>query len=278
MIKEVVISLFLAMIILSLINFNRINYKITEGTEVSSRIIKKINGDYKFSSLGKEWNPTDELWKDKNSEDYSEFWKENKKKIRQFLEENEIKENKDFNNKAVIHFRCSDVPFNKDENYNLLPKEYFYFALEKIEMEQLDEIVFVNCTDWKHSLLSNRCDDFIETIEGWLREKTDIKIRKEKICTDVKKTYEIFLGARILVSTGGGFPFIPGILKDKGFISPSNIGEGNKELFLKYKDLHEKVHWTMWDKFDRISHNMIDYNTFVYKFYEINSNFKVNLD
>ena len=112
-----------------------LNYKITEGTEVSSRIIKKINGDYKFSSLGKEWNPTDELWKDKNSEDYSEFWKENKKKIRQFLEENEIKENKDFNNKAVIHFRCSDVPFNKDENYNLLPKEYFHFALEKIEKQ-----------------------------------------------------------------------------------------------------------------------------------------------
>ena len=74
MIREVIISLFLAMIILSLVNFNRINYKITEGTEVSSRIIKKINGDYKFSSLGKEWNPTDELWKDKNSEDYSEFW------------------------------------------------------------------------------------------------------------------------------------------------------------------------------------------------------------
>lgn len=280
------ISLLLSIIafLLLLISFlyvRRKNYKIQNGTEVGNSISKKLNNKFSIIDNGDFWNPEGRNWKNKKSIDYANAWKKFKPEIKKIFEESNIKENKDFNNKAVIHFRCSDVPFNSHPNYNLLTKEYFFFALEKIEKENIDEIIFVNCSDWHAKFGSNseeKCNSYIETISNWLEEKTKIKINRKKYCVSVEETYGIMLGSKILIGTGGSFSFMAGILKDKNFVTPSNIGEGNLELFEKFKNLHKEVHWTMWDKFDRISHNNIDYEKFDYNNYEVNSSFKVKIN
>ena len=92
-------------------------------------------------------------------------------------------------------------------------------------------------------------------------------MNKNKICISNKETYSIMLGCKVLISTGGSYSFIPGITKGKNYISPSNIGEVNEKFLEIWKDIHKKVHWTMWDKFDKISHKNLDYNTFDYKNY-----------
>ena len=174
----------------------------------------------------------------------------------------------------MIHFRCSDVPFNKHPAYPLLPKEYYLFALQKIKKSNIDEILFLNCSTWKNTAseckninTEETCNQYINTIADWLEENTSIPVNREKLCVSVKETYQIMLGSKIMISTGGSFSFIPGMVKGKNFISPCNIGE-KKELYDKYKNLHQEVHWTMWDKFDVVWQKNIDYKTFDYKDYK----------
>ena len=31
-----------------------------------------------------------------------------------------------------------------------------------------------------------------------------------------------------------------------------------------FEELHDMVHWTMWEKFDKVSHN-VDYETYIYE-------------
>jgi len=234
--------------------------------EIGNNIVRMLASGRQHYSF---WNPTGKslIWSWKNAEEYALEWNKNKTKINNYFVKKEFEPNKKFSNKAVIHFRCSDVPFMKHPNYTLLPKDYFLFALKKIEKNNVDEIVFLNCSGWNSKFISNpeeKCNSYINTISDWLEENTKIKVNRQKICIGIKETYEIMLGCKILVSTGGSFSFIPGITKNKNFISPSNIGEGDEKIFQKFKNIHKLVHWTMWDKFDVINHEGIDYETFDY--------------
>ena len=56
----------------------------------------------------------------------------------------------------------------------------------------------------------------------------------------------------------------PGMLLGKRFITGPLMGEV-VEYRERFKDLHEKVHWTMWDKFGTIKHKAVEnYATFNY--------------
>ena len=248
----------------------RSTYTIKNKGEVGNNVVKRLNNKYWDKLYGDYWNPAGIDWKNKTSKEYSEKWNSHTKEIKKIMTDSNIKPNLNYQNKAVIHFRCSDSPFNKHPEYPLLPKEYFLFALKKIEESNVDEILFLNCSSWNSKFISNpeqKCNNYINVVSDWLEENTDIKVNREKICISIKETYNIMLGSKILVSTGGSFSFIPGMLKGKNFISPQNVGEKinvNKEIL---KDLSKNVHWIMWDKLDHISHKNIDYNNFDYKDY-----------
>ena len=248
------------------------NIKITDNTNIGNKVIGLLNHKFfSFSKTESSWNPMSKEWEN-NSEKYSLYWKQKAPIIKNILSSQKIKPDNSFKNKAVIHFRCSDVPFVKHSQYHLLPKEYFYFIAKELEEKNIDEILFLNCSDWNSHQTPVKdphkiCNSYIKIISDWIQEKTPIKINKNKICTSVKETYSIMLGSKVLVSTGGSFSFIPGITKGKNYITASNIGEVDQEILRKWKDLHKNVHWKMWDKFDKISHKNLDYNTFDYKNY-----------
>lgn len=230
--------------------------------------------DFAFKNTESLWTPSSAVWRNKESKDYADFWKKESKTVEKMLLD-KIKPNNEYSNKALIHFRCSDVPFLKSSEYHLYPKEYYYFATEQINKVKPDEILFVNCSDWCKNSSSvrdpeNLCNNYIETIADWVSEKTDIPINRNKICVDIPETYSIMLGSKILVSSGGSFSFSPGLTKGKNFISHNLIGDHPELTEKKYKDLSQKVHWTMWDKHDIIKHSEIpDYNTFDYKNYSV---------
>ena len=152
---------------------------------------------------------------------------------------------------------------------NLYPKEYYHFVADEINKLGAEEILFLNCTN--HCSAENSeilCNNYIGTISDWISEKTDIPINRNKICIDIPETYSIMLGSKILVSSGGSFSFSTGLTKGKNFISHNLIGDHPELTENKYKDLSQKVHWTMWDKHNIIKHNEIpDYNIFDYKNY-----------
>lgn len=220
------------------------------------------------------WNPLD--FNDKNIEekieDYSQYWKTNKKEIENVLNYNQIKKDSNFENSAVIHFRCSDSPFIKDPNYTLLPKEFYDFACTKIkEKNNINKIYFMMSTNWgKKDYPVERCTDFVNDIADWLKENLkdhNISIDRNPIDKSIKESYGIMLGAGLLITSVSSFSFIPGVVKGKDYISSSMFGN-IKVDYEKYKDLHKKVHWTMWDKFDYVPHPE-DYKTFDYKNFKL---------
>jgi hypothetical protein len=275
LLSQVIIFLTVSLILFFTIKFIVIkNFGIKEETDVGNHIVARLNNKY-FSFGGETncWNPSSKKWKN-NPTKYSDFWKNKSLEIKKILHDEKIEPDYSFSNKAVIHFRCSDVPFIKHPQYHLLPKEYYYFISEKIKESNVEEVLFVNCSTWSSDKLEIKdvetlCNNYIDTIADWLGEKLDIKINKNKICTNIKETYSIMMGSKILVSTGGSFSFIPGMIKNKNFISPSNIGDDIKKEDIEiWKNLSKKVHWTMWEKFNKIKHNNINYETFDYKNYK----------
>ena len=201
------------------------------------------------------WNP----YHSKTSENYSKLWKRKKDTVKNKLQY--LTPNESYNKTAVVHFRCSDVPFCKHPEYPLLPKEYYKFVADEIMKRDVENIVIITCNTHNQHPLAYKCSDYSSTIKGWLESYTNLEVSIDDSCQGIKETYEIFLGSKVLISSGGSFSFIPGITKDKDFISPSLFGENPSKGF---EDLHNMVHWTMWDKFDKISHN-VDYETYIYE-------------
>ena len=112
--------------------------------------------------------------------------------------------------------------------------------MKKIKEAGVDEILFLNCTDWNKFEMSDQlCNNYIDTITDWLEEGSDIKVNKNKICTSISETYSIMMGSKILVSSGGTFSFIPGITKGKNFISPKLTGDCSQEIMYKFRNLQE---------------------------------------
>lgn len=270
---------FLVILIISFVLSFTLNFggiflssSIKNNIPIGNRIIMKLNDTFSYGSKTDIWSPNSKKWRNESIK-YSNFWEKNISKIKKIFEEEKLKPDTSFSNKAAIHFRCSDVPFNKHPEYPLHPKEYFHFVAEKIKESGVGEVVFINCSSWRSNAtgienVDEICNNYIETIADWLGEKLDIKINREKICVDVKETYSIMLGSKLLISTGGSFSFIPGMVKGKNFISPSFLGENvNLKMLENWKNISKEVHWAMWDKFDIVSHQNIDYKSFDYKNY-----------
>ena len=257
----------------------RSNYTIENDGNVGNGVIDRLNNKLLSPMFGDYWNPAGIDWIGKSSKQYSEKWNSLTTEIKKIMKDSNIEPNLNYQNKAVIHFRCCDSPFNKHPEYPMLTKEYFLFALKKIEESNVNEILILNCSNWNSKFIENaeeKCNSYISVLCDWLEENTEIKINRQKICISIKETYSIMLGSKILIGTGGSFSFIPGMLKGKNFISPQNVGEKinvNKKIL---KDLSKNVHWTMWDKLDHLPHKNIDYNNFDYKDYDKYS-VKINL-
>ena len=176
---------------------------------VGNSIIEKTAGN------GSLWNP---LYSN-TSENYSKLWNDKKSEVKDILKN--LNPNETYNKTAVVHFRCSDVPFCKHSEYTLLPKEYYKFVSDEIMKRDIENIVIITCNTHLSHPLSYKCSEYSSIIKSWLEDYTGLDISIDNSCQSVKETYEIFLGSKMLISTGGSFSFITGITKDVDFISPS---------------------------------------------------------
>ena len=276
-IKYLFILSIIGLLIYFTVNYIEIsNIEIKEDTtEIGNKIMAKVgNTFFNFGKNRSLWTPMGASWTYRNKKAYPNFWKEKKTEVKEMIEKI-FKPDLSYSDKAVIHFRCSDVPFDRLPEYTLYPKEYFEFVAKEINKRNIKEIVFLNCTYWRYGLQKRNfdnvqdpeklCNNYIETIADWIQEKTNIPVNRNKICTSVGETYSIMLGARVLISTGGSFSFVPGVTKDKDFITHNLTGEYDS-VVKKHNDLHKRVHWTMWEKNDIIRHGQVkNYNTFDYK-------------
>ena len=231
------------------------NCKSNKYRKIGNKIVKKTTIKGKGC-----WNPS----YFSNTKKYAEFWKKKIPALKEQLVKIEVTPNNHYQNTAIIHFRCSDVPFIKHRHYPLLPKKYFKFISKQLYKYNINKIIIMTCnTHNKHLLADKKCPEYSNIIKRWLGKYLNINIKIDNSCMSVKDTYAAFLGCKVLVSTGGSFSFIPGLLKGKHFISPTLYGENSGDY--KKSSLHKHVHWTMWDKYPNIPQKDIDYSTFNYK-------------
>lgn len=173
-----------------------------------------------------------------------------------------IKPNKSVKNDAVIHIRCSDVPFRRSNAYHLQPEAYYKWIAEKCKRENVKAVHFLMCSnhhqDKKH--LKNKCTKIVQTIRTCMKEFLPNVEMKQVTCLNILKSFQMFLGCKILAQGGAGpssFSFFPGLTKGENFLTPKFISENSKQ---KSKLLDKWIHkfpWSMWDG-DPIWHSNVD--------------------
>lgn len=165
---------------------------------------------------------------------------------------------------AVLHIRCSDAPFVKHAGYTLLPQGYFKFVADQLMSKSIRTVHLLMCSHHrKHPLADSKCPEFASTIRNWLLDRGMSHV-SHAMCLSEAATIAAMCSAKALVSTGGTFSFIAGVLKPVGgFISPLLGAHINiTDCFIR--DMAARVHWTMWPG-RPIPHSAIeDYATFNY--------------
>jgi hypothetical protein len=162
-----------------------------------------------------------------------------------------IAHNKSVQNDAVVHIRCSDVPFNRHPNYHLQPKEYYQWVAHKFKKENIKAIHFVLCSNHlqKNNYQKNKCDEFATVIRDWMREFMPNVEIKPIVCLSVLESFKMFLGCKILVQGGASpssFSFFPGLTKGKKFLTPKFINEDQKNKSTLINKFIDKFPWSMW--------------------------------
>ena len=228
---------------------------------------KRLGGnDINYAITGEvdSWFPINHF---KDSKSYASFWKSKIQDVEKAITQKSNNITFDTINSrkgtAIIHFRCSDVPFVFNCAYVLQPKSYFNFVANKLKIHRINNIVLVNCNKWtRKNNPPKECHDYLNVIQKWMIEfLPQTKVSIDTRCRNVELEWQDMLDCEILVSCGGSFSFFPGMLKGKNFISPNIPGAcvGNKLacktcLSWNWKDtnawnkLHNHVHWTMWHK------------------------------
>ena len=162
-----------------------------------------------------------------------------------------IKPDKSVKNDAVMHIRCSDVPFTRHSNYHLQTKAYYKWIADKCKRENIKAINFLLCTNHRQNKkhLKNKCNKITQIIRTWMKEFLPNVEMKPVTCLNILKSYQLFLGCKVLAQGGAGpssFSFFPGLTKGKNFLTPKFIDENLKNQTKLLDKWIVKFPWSMW--------------------------------
>ena len=198
-------------------------------------------------------------------DEYAAGWRLLAPFMKRFLASQNATANVTYARTAVVHFRCSDVPFSRHDEYFLLPRRYFDRVRQWLgaRRSDWDSIVILSCPELPAAgapaspLAAARCGDFVDVIAGWLGGAATICKRDSAVALGA------MLGAAALVSTGGSFSFAAGVARGDGaFFAPSLAGVGD---FPEAARLAAAVPWASTGTHDRLGHGCVDdYATFDY--------------
>jgi hypothetical protein len=150
----------------------------------------------------------------------------------------------------VLHFRCSDGPFNHHPDYPLVRGEYLDFAMAVAQSRHPDvaTIHVESCSHHErpssdlreHAACNRFTQDVVDYLRsGWPEYTIDIRCRPEH------EAVRRMLGARMLImTTPSTFYFVTGVQKGLDFVTPRTLGVVPK---WSSPNLPQRVPWTMYD-------------------------------
>lgn len=123
----------------------------------------------------------------------------------------------------VIHFRCSDIPFNKHHEYHIPKDGMLHWIAEELKVRGYKTAIILNCT--KHLSEDGNdkyCKDFLDHYVGILTEH-GISVRFQ--CKDLLEDFATMYYSPLLVSlNGSSFSLAAGMAKDPTKFITSNNG------------------------------------------------------
>lgn len=122
---------------------------------------------------------------------------------------------------CVIHFRCSDTPFNRHRSYHLLKYSWYYKAMNvALQYKSIQKIHILMCSSHRSHPLSYLCNNLVKDLQDFLHRIFGIP--SIVICNSPDNDFSIMYNSHVLIAGGiSSFSFFAGLASDNLFILPT---------------------------------------------------------
>jgi hypothetical protein len=145
----------------------------------------------------------------------------------------------------IIHFRCADTPFIRNDAYHFQKYAFFKDALDDLDSEDRS-VILMNCSS---HLSGNKekeaCATYADSIMDYLKE---VGYTPTRVCGDNLDDFATLFYAPAVISTASSFSFMSGFFGKGQFISTSHEPDGStqacedcKEFRYGYNLYHSEV-------------------------------------
>lgn len=154
----------------------------------------------------------------------------------------------------VVHFRCSDSPFNKHRQYHLTKATTVKWMAEKIKERGYSEVILLNCNQ-HHSQDRNSCAKYAKYYSKIFNDQ-GISVNEQ--CNSLMSDFALMVYSPLLITlNSSSLSFVAGIAKDpKDYIS---CNMGVEQAGGNYV-LQSQADWILSDEAPLLHVQVPDYN------------------
>ena len=162
------------------------------------------------------------------------------KHINFILKDNiKLQKNKDIDIDCLIHIRCSDVPFERNNYYHLILFKWYVDAINicksKINIEQIT-ILFCNTHPTReiNNIKKEKCNEWTNLLINYI--ETNLKIKCKLECSSLDNDIQKLINCKSLITTSSSLSFTLGLLSDNILVYPSDEYETISMDCVKVRD------------------------------------------
>lgn len=153
----------------------------------------------------------------------------------------------------VVHFRCSDSPFNKHNEYHIPKESSVVWMAKQVKDRGYNKVTMLSCNSHR-SLDQNSCQKYSAY---YAKIFTDAGIKVETQCNSILSDFTMMVRSPLLVAlNASSFSFMAGVAKEPHNFISCNMG---KEIKGKYY-LQTDVDWILDPQAPLLHADVNDYN------------------
>lgn len=204
-------------------------------------ISENINSDFFISDCN-----GCSAWEITNNKIYH-FWKIMRPLVQSIMDETFLKSNlKKQVDYPIIHFRCADTPFIKQNGYHLQYYTFFKTALDKITEKsniKHSKVILMSCNT-HNSNINNQtaCVEYTDSLKQYLNE---IGYGCDVMCGTNIDDFAMLFYAPAVISTSSSFSFMSGFFGKGVFLITENANgkctDCDEIMLYDYNIMHETV-------------------------------------
>lgn len=162
-----------------------------------------------------------------------------------------------FSNEVVIHFRCSDGPYNRHWGYEFVTYQFYIDAMKLAGVTRGSQIVVLACDTWGST--NNICTKYTDKLIEFLQNQG---YSVEKTCDTVRHDFNRMVQARVLISGGIGssLSYMAALASNQTAILPTTIAAQGQRPSLENHKYNTRRGLTFLHN-NRLSHSAVkDYS------------------